>query len=51
MAHEERGNMSNDTDVSAESNEQKSVSEQLVDANHEIEDLKLQVAWLERSHE
>jgi hypothetical protein len=32
-------------------NEQKSALEQLADANHEIEELKLQIAWLERSYE
>jgi len=53
MAHEERRNMSKNTDANLDnrSNEQKSASEQLADANHEIEDLKLQIAWLERSYE
>jgi len=53
MAHEERQNMSKNTDASVDncSNEQKSALEQLADANHEIEELKLQIAWLERSYE
>ena len=53
MAHEERRNMSKNTDASLDnrSNEQKSALEQLADANHEIEELKLQIAWLERSYE
>ena len=47
MTHEERRNMSNsgNTDTS----EQKSMTEQLSDANHEIEGLRLQLAWFERS--
>jgi len=32
-------------------NEQKTIQQQLVDAHHEIADLKLQIAWLERSYE
>ncbi len=53
MAQEERRSMSKNTDASFEnrSNEQKSALEQLADANHEIEELKLQIAWLERSYE
>jgi hypothetical protein len=53
MAHEERRNMSKNTDASLDncSNEQKSTLEQLTDAHHEIEELKLQIAWLERSYE
>jgi hypothetical protein len=53
MAHEERHNMSNNTDASVDnrSNESKSTLEKLADANHEIEELKLQIAWLERSYE
>ncbi len=53
MAHEEKCNMSKSTDASVDNcdNDQKSVLEQLADANHEIEDLKLQIAWLERSYE
>jgi hypothetical protein len=53
MAHEERRNMSKNTDANLDNRsiEQKSASEQLADANHEIEDIKLQIAWLERSYE
>jgi hypothetical protein len=53
MAHEERRDMSKNTDVNVDnrSNEQKSAQELLADANHEIEELKLQIAWLERSYE
>lgn len=53
MAHEERRNMSKHTDASVDNcnDDQKSALEQLADANHEIEDLKLQIAWLERSYE
>jgi hypothetical protein len=45
--------MSKNTDANLDNRsiEQKSASEQLADANHEIEDLKLQIAWLERSYE
>ena len=53
MAHEERRNMSKNTDACVDNrdNDQKSALEQLADANHEIEELKLQIAWLERSYE
>ena len=53
MAHEERRNMSKNTDATVDNgnDEQKSATEKLVDANHEIEELKLQIAWLERSYE
>ena len=53
MAHEERQNMSKNTDANVDSgnNVQKSTQDQLADANHEIEELKLQIAWLERSYE
>jgi len=53
MAHEERRDMSKNTDASVDncSNDHKSTQEQLADANHEIEELKLQIAWLERSYE
>jgi len=53
MAHEERRNMSKNTDASVDNChvEHKLTQEQLADANHEIEDLKLQIAWLERSYE
>lgn len=57
MAHEDRSNMSKNTElnvVSIESNstnEQKTTQQQLADANSEIAELKLQIAWLERSYE
>ncbi len=53
MAHEDRSNMMKNTDMNAENtnNEQKTVQEQLADANNEIAELKLQIAWLERSYE
>jgi len=49
--------MSKNTELNAnfsESNhtsEQKSTQQQLADAHNEIADLKLQIAWLERSYE
>jgi hypothetical protein len=53
MAHEERSNMLNNKDAKFDNlnEEQKSTVELLADANTEIEDLKLQIAWLERSYE
>lgn len=53
MAHEDRSNMMKNTDMNAENtnNEQKTVQEQLADAHNEIAELKLQIAWLERSYE
>ena len=53
MAHEDRSNMSKDTELNADNgiNEQKNTQQQLVDANNEIAELKLQIAWLERSYE
>ncbi|MBU2924293.1 hypothetical protein Q4506_00940 [Colwellia sp. 4_MG-2023] len=41
------------TELSVESsdNDQKTIQQQLADANNEIADLKLQLAWLERSYE
>lgn len=49
MTHEERRNMSNAADANNDINEQKSIMEQLNDANHEIEGLKLRLAWFERT--
>jgi hypothetical protein len=45
--------MSKSTDVNVDNcnDEQKSAIEKLADAHHEIEELKLQIAWLERSYE
>ena len=53
MAHEDRSNMSQNTELNVDSSnqEQKSTQQQLADANREIADLKLQIAWLERSYE
>jgi len=53
MAHEDRSNMLMNTDLSAKSHtdEQKTTQQQLADAHSEIADLKLQLAWLERSYE
>ena len=52
MAHEDRSNMSNNTELNTDNrNEQKTTQQQLADANNEIAELKLQLAWLERSYE
>lgn len=57
MAHEDRSNMSKNTELNAtfiegnHTNEQKTTQQQLVDAHSEIAELKLQIAWLERSYE
>lgn len=53
MAHEDRSNMSKNTELNAENgiNEQQTTQQQLADANSEIAELKLQIAWLERSYE
>jgi hypothetical protein len=53
MFYEDRNNMLLKTELNVESsdNEQKTIQQQLVDANSEIADLKLQLAWLERSFE
>jgi hypothetical protein len=57
MAHEDRSRMSKNTELNTvftednSTNEQKTIQQQLVDAHHEIADLKLQIAWLERSYE
>ncbi len=53
MAHEDRISMSKTTEMNAENsmNEQKTTQQQLADANSEIAELKLQIAWLERSYE
>lgn len=57
MAHEDRSNMSKNTELNVVSiegnsiNEQKTAQQQLADANSEIAELKLQIAWLERSYE
>jgi hypothetical protein len=53
MAHEDRNKMLKNTDTKFEksTDEHKSAVELLADANHQIEELKLQIAWLERSYE
>ncbi|WP_170176804.1 hypothetical protein [Litorilituus sediminis] len=53
MAHEERRTMSQKAEANLDnlSNEHESTLQQLADANREIEELKLQIAWLERSYE
>lgn len=53
MAHEDRVSMSKNTELNAENSmiEQKTTQQQLADANSEIAELKLQIAWLERSYE
>jgi hypothetical protein len=53
MLYEDRNNMLLKTELSVESsdNDQKTIQQQLADANNEIADLKLQLAWLERSYE
>jgi hypothetical protein len=45
--------MSKNTELNVDSsiNEQKTEQQQLADANSEIAELKLQIAWLERSYE
>lgn len=45
--------MSKNTELNVENsmNEQKTTQQQLADANNEIVELKLQIAWLERSYE
>ncbi len=53
MAHEDRRNMSINTDANAENftDEQQITLQKLADANQEIEELKLQIAWLECAYE
>lgn len=45
--------MTKNTELNVENsiNEQKNTQQQLADANNEIAELKLQIAWLERSYE
>ena len=49
MAHEETVQVFESSNKAFEAS--KSIEQQLSDANDEIEDLKLQIAWLERSYE
>ncbi|MFT5852257.1 MAG: hypothetical protein ACI87J_002233 [Colwellia sp.] len=45
--------MSNNTELNVDqcSHEQEAIQQQLADANNEIAELKLQIAWLECSYE
>ncbi len=49
MAHNDTQHIAEIT--SNEKNEQQATQQQLADANKKIADLKLQIAWLERSYE
>jgi TolA-binding protein len=52
MAFEDSGTMTKNTDVHTEhNNEQQTTQQQLIDVHSEIEELKLQIAWLERAYE
>lgn len=57
MAHEDRSNMSKSIELNAvaieggSTNEPKTSQQELADAHNEIAELKLQIAWLERSYE
>ncbi len=50
MAHEDSMNHLENAE-NCNDDEQKNIQQQLVDANNEIADLKIQIAWLERSYE
>ncbi len=49
MAHEETAQVIKPSDNATET--PKTIEQQLADANDEIADLKMQIAWLERSYE
>jgi hypothetical protein len=49
MAHEENTHVIEHSEEC--NNDQKAIQQQLTDANDEIADLKMQIAWLERSYE
>jgi hypothetical protein len=49
MAHEDKKSILDSTEISSEDN--KTSQQQLTDARNEIADLKMQIAWLERSYE
>jgi len=49
VAHNDNQNISTNTGNTAEDNQ--STQQQLADANKEIAELKMQIAWLERSYE
>jgi len=52
MAFEDSSTMAKNTDVHTEhNNDQQTTQQQLADAHNEIEELKLQIAWLERAYE
>lgn len=53
MAHEEKRPVSSQDEliIDDNKNDKQSILDELADANHEIEDLKLQLAWLERGAE
>ncbi len=52
MAHEDKQTyLMNNKDEHAQPDQCESVQQQLTDANKEIEDLKLQLAWLDRPYE
>jgi len=52
MAHEDKQRiLSNESNAQATEIKEKSIQEQLRSANKEIEDLKLQLAWLVCSYE
>ncbi|MBA6391928.1 hypothetical protein H4J38_14225 [Colwellia sp. BRX10-3] len=49
MAHEETVKVIEPSDKAT--GMQKTIEQQLTDANDQIEDLRMQIAWLERSYE
>ncbi len=49
MSHEETVNVIEPSETAMEMS--KTIEQQLTDANDEIADLKMQIAWLERSYE
>ena len=49
MAHNDNQNISTHTEITSEDNQ--NTQQQLAEANKEIAELKLQIAWLERSYE
>lgn len=54
MAYEDSNMLNNSrvhSDKADKANNEKSVQQQLADAHQKIEDLKQEIAWLERSHE
>ena len=49
MAHEETVNVTAPSEIA--NGMSKTIDQQLIDANAEIDELKMQIAWLERSYE